>query len=158
MDKRFKETIKAYLDARAKEDALFAEKYANPAKNIDDCAAYIISTVQEEGGCAYTDDEVFGMAVHYYDEENPDFNRDATCTVIDNHSIPLTEDEKAEARQRAMKRYEDAELARLNAERKAEGSKVKKAAEKATPAKPKTEKKETPAESVSGLLKQLELF
>ena len=32
-----------YLEQRAAEDALFAKKYRNPAKNIDDCVTYIAS-------------------------------------------------------------------------------------------------------------------
>ena len=33
----FKRTIQAYLEERAMEDELFAAKYDNPDKNIDDC-------------------------------------------------------------------------------------------------------------------------
>lgn len=37
----FKRTIQAYLEERAMEDELFAAKYDNPDKNIDDCVTYI---------------------------------------------------------------------------------------------------------------------
>ncbi len=33
----FKRTIYMYLEQRAEEDALFAKKYRNPAKNMDEC-------------------------------------------------------------------------------------------------------------------------
>ena len=33
----FKQTIQSYLQRRAQEDELFAPRYANPKKNIDDC-------------------------------------------------------------------------------------------------------------------------
>ena len=38
----FKQAIKAYLDKRAEEDSLFAPKYANEKKSIDECCSYII--------------------------------------------------------------------------------------------------------------------
>lgn len=69
--KAFKDAIKQYLDKRAKEDALFAEAYKREGKTIDECVNYILCEVQKiakKGMTAMTDDEVFGMAVHYYDE------------------------------------------------------------------------------------------
>ena len=43
----FKRTIQAYLEERAMEDELFAAKYDNPDKNIDDCVTYIVSETSE---------------------------------------------------------------------------------------------------------------
>lgn len=62
----FKATIKAYLDQRAESDILFSFKYSAPRKNIDDCVTYILNTVQKSGCNGFADDEIFGMAVHYY--------------------------------------------------------------------------------------------
>ena len=45
----FKLTIQNYLDARAREDELFAPRYANPKKNIDDCCTFIINQVRQSG-------------------------------------------------------------------------------------------------------------
>ena len=45
----FKRTIQAYLEERAMEDELFAAKYDNPDKNIDDCVTYILNWVQKSG-------------------------------------------------------------------------------------------------------------
>ncbi len=64
--KDFERTIQSYLEKRASEDALFAERYANPKKNISDCCTYILNTVKSSGRNGFTDAEVFGMAVHYY--------------------------------------------------------------------------------------------
>ena len=66
---KFKETIKAYLDKLA-ESSDFALSYANPNKKLDECIDYILTQVKESGCAGFTDDEIFGMAVHYYDEEN----------------------------------------------------------------------------------------
>lgn len=102
----FKNTIKSYLDNRAQEDPLFAEKYANEKKNIDDCANYILNEVQKSGCNGFTDDEVYGMAVHYYDEESIDIGKEISCRVAVNHTVELTEVEKQEARQKAIDNYQ----------------------------------------------------
>ena len=39
----FKRTIYMYLEQRAEEDALFAKKYRNPAKNMDECVTHILN-------------------------------------------------------------------------------------------------------------------
>lgn len=49
----FKRTIQAYLEERAMEDELFAAKYDNPDKNIDDCVTYILNWVQKSGATAF---------------------------------------------------------------------------------------------------------
>lgn len=65
--------IRQYLDNRAATDELFAAKYNNPQKSIQECCQYITGEAyaRAEGGTAViSDEEVYGMAVHYYDEEN----------------------------------------------------------------------------------------
>ena len=65
--------IKKYLDNRAKSDELFAAKYNNPKKSIQECCQYITGEAyaRAEGGTAViSDEEVYGWAVHYYDEDN----------------------------------------------------------------------------------------
>lgn len=69
----FEQTIKAYLDKRAKEDALFAETYKKEGKSIKECCKYIMQKARKEAknGCAaIPDDVVYGWAVHYYDEDD----------------------------------------------------------------------------------------
>ena len=67
----FKNTIQAYLDQRAASDPLFEWKYTNsPNKSIEECVTYILNTVQKSGCNGFHDDEIFSMAVHYYDYPN----------------------------------------------------------------------------------------
>jgi predicted Zn-dependent protease len=99
----FKQTIQDYLEKRAIEDPLFATSYSNPKKNIDDCVTYILNTVKNSGINGYTDDEVFNMAVHYYDEETIDIGAEINCQVVVNHKVELTEEEKAEAKEKAIR-------------------------------------------------------
>ncbi len=56
----FKRTIQAYLEERAMEDELFAVKFDNPDKNIDDCVTYILNWVLKSGSNGFCDDEIYG--------------------------------------------------------------------------------------------------
>lgn len=105
----FKDTIQAYLDQRAANDTLFEWVYtSNPNKNIDDCITYILNTVQQSGCNGFHDDEIFGMAVHYYDEPNIEIGKPmSNAKVAVNHVVVLTEEEKQQARQEAMQRAEN---------------------------------------------------
>ena len=109
----FKRTIQMYLEQRAAEDALFAKKYRNPAKNIDDCVTYILNYVQKSGCNGFSDSEIYGRAVHFYDEDEIEVGNPLDCQVCVNHVVELTEEEKAEARQKAIRQYQDEELRRL---------------------------------------------
>ena len=74
----FKQAIKAYLDKRAEEDSLFAPKYANEKKSIDECCSYIMGEARKRGNAiAISDEEVYGMAAHYYDGRYQ--NKPAAC-------------------------------------------------------------------------------
>ena len=66
----FKDAIERYVTGMADSDAAFAEKAVNPAKNIDDCVAFILNEVQKSGINGFTDEEVYSIAVHYYVEDN----------------------------------------------------------------------------------------
>lgn len=101
---KFKQVIKQYLDARAETDELFKEKYLNEKKNIDDCITYILNTVKKSGCCGFDDDEIFGIAIHYYDEEKIDIGGSIGCNVVVNHRVELTEKEIAEAKEDAIKK------------------------------------------------------
>lgn len=110
---RFKETIKSYLDKRASEDELFAVVYAKEEKNIDDCCTYILNEVQKSGCNGFADEEIYSMAVHYFDEDNIEVGKKISCNVVVNHTIELTDEEKADARKKAIEQYQQQELKKL---------------------------------------------
>ena len=104
----FKQTIQSYLQRRAQEDELFAPRYANPKKNIDDCITFILNYVKQSGCNGFADDEIYSLALHYYDEDDIDIGKPLTnCKVVVNHTIELSEAEKAEARRQAMQKATD---------------------------------------------------
>lgn len=109
----FKKTIQEYLGQRAMEDELFAASYNKAGKNIDDCITYILNTVKQSNCNGFADEEIYSMAIHYYDEDNIDIGKPSDCHVIVNHIVELTEEEKAEARKRVILQYQEAERQKL---------------------------------------------
>lgn len=110
----FKKTIQEYLDNRAQTDSLFASNLAKENKNIEDCINYIYSEVQKSGRKGFTDDEIFGMAVHYYDEDDLKVVSSASKPrVVVNHVVELSEEEKDILKQQAADEYKNEVKAKL---------------------------------------------
>lgn len=123
MSTAFNEAIKNYLDQRAKEDSLFAEAYKKKGKTIEGCCNYILSEVQKQSEhniAAITGDEVFSLAVHYYDEDNVKADKKVNARVVvpaeliskDKASKSTKEKPKKPAKQKAVKKdpFEDRQL------------------------------------------------
>ena len=137
----FTRTIAEYLNQRAMTDPLFAPNLMKPNKNIEECITYILNEVQKSGCNGFDDDDellrallekIFSMAVHYYDEDNIEVGKVISCQVAVNHIVELTEEEKAEARQEAIKQYQREELAKLQSR----NARVKKTENVATQVQP----------------------
>ena len=109
----FKQTIKAYLDERAKNDELFAVSYAKENKNMDDCVTFILNQVKSSKCMGLTDEEVYSLAVHFFDEDDIEIGNPIACNVIVNHTVELTEEEMAQARQEAFKEYQAEQLRKM---------------------------------------------
>ncbi len=111
----FKEIIRKYLDDRAQTDELFRAKYETTTRTIDDVVTYILGEVGASGCCGFSDDEIYGMAVHVIDEPTIEIGKGKTmyCGVVVNHHIELTDEEKAEQKALALKHFQEEELRRL---------------------------------------------
>ncbi len=125
----FKTTIKAYLDKRAAEDELFAKTYAKENKNLDECCNYILQQVQKSGCCGFADEEIYNMAIHYYDEDDIKDVKPVSAKVVVNHTVELSDEEKAEAKEKAKADYEKEQLAKLKEEERKREEKERKAKE-----------------------------
>lgn len=110
-----KETIKSYLDERARTDELFAKAYAKEGKSIDECFSYILGEARKKGTqVCMSDEEVFGLAVHYYDEDDikvSPIRDDARVTTSQDVKLSA-EDEKA-ARDAAIRRITEEQYSLL---------------------------------------------
>lgn len=122
----FKQAIQSYLDERAKTDELFAKSYAKKNKSIDECYAYIMGEAIRNSanlasnvkGCMMENDVVYGMAVHYYDEDDIKINKlsanvKASVSSPASKPIKLTEEDKNRAREEAIKRLAEEQHALL---------------------------------------------
>ncbi len=124
----FQDTIAQYLMTRAENDPLVAVKLANPSKTMSQCCAYIIGEVKKSGCCGFTDDEIFGWAMHFWDEPEIEVSDNiSNCQVVVNHVVELTEEEKEQARQDAINKLRDKEMAKMR-----KTSQPKKATDKET--------------------------
>lgn len=99
---RFKNVIQKYLDNLATTNAQFTELFKKPNKNIDDCITYILNKVKASGCNGFAPNEIYGMAVHYYDEDTIVVGNKIECEVVINEPIVLTDEEKAQIKQRAI--------------------------------------------------------
>ncbi len=109
----FKRTIQIVFGAACSGGCALCEELPQPCQNIDDCVTYILNYVQRSGCNGFTDGEIFGQAVHYYDENEIEVGKPIQCQVAVNHVVELTGEEKAEARQNAVRRYQEEELRKL---------------------------------------------
>ena len=139
--KEFQKAIKDHLEKMAAQDEVFAAKYAAKCEaepeSIKKCCSYIINQVQKnykQGNSAVlTNDEVFGMAMHYYDENIAPPKVASNCTVVMSKEQLTPEDEEAirrEARAAAEQKVRNDELEKIRKEQ-AEAERKKKAAEEA---------------------------
>lgn len=103
----FENAIKEYLDARAKEDVKFAEKYSNGKKSIEECCRFILGEMRKKaksGIYGATDAEVFGLAVHYYDEEDIKVEKNVSAEVVINREMTEEEKQQLDRRKEAEKK------------------------------------------------------
>jgi hypothetical protein len=114
----FKQTIQNYLEQRAANDILFAVSYEKQGKNIEECITYVLNTVQNSGSNGFADDEIYSMAVHYYDEDNINIGNPIGCKVVVNHTVELTQEEKEEARRDAIKQIHHEAYAKMKQPKK----------------------------------------
>ena len=99
---QFIETIKTFLENKASTDELFAVTYAKPNKSVEECCNYITKCAQEGKAQGYSDSEVYGWAIHYYDEDDIKDIKPIKAQVVVNHQVALTEKEKEEIKKQAI--------------------------------------------------------
>ncbi len=86
----FKNVISKHLSEVAENDALFSETLKKENKTIDGCINYILNTVKKSGCSGFEDEEIFTMAIHYYDEDNLPEEKAISCNIVTNHKVTST--------------------------------------------------------------------
>jgi hypothetical protein len=139
--KGFQTAIKDHLEKMAAQDEAFAEKFASKCEaeqdSISNCCKYITNEVQKKykqgNSAVLTDAEVFGMAMHYYDENVAAPKSVSNCTVVMSKAELTPEDEEAirqEARAAAEARIRNEEAEKIRRDQ-AEAERKRIAAEEA---------------------------
>lgn len=127
-----KEIIKKHLDGMAEKDEAFRAAYENPKKNLEDCFTYILNQARSHGNAVcMSDEEVFGMAVHYYVEADIEVGKRprADVAVKDNRkAVELTDEEKGELKEKAKEIYLNAQVEEMRKKAEAEAKKQRDAA------------------------------
>ncbi|RZJ83176.1 MAG: hypothetical protein EOO20_23270, partial [Chryseobacterium sp.] len=83
----FKQIINDYLQERGKSDKLFARTLKKENKSLDECISYILETVKASGCEGFAEEEVFKMAVHYYDEDDIKVKGNLQARVVVNRTM-----------------------------------------------------------------------
>ena len=125
VSEQFKNVIERYLKKRAGEDELFAKSYQKEGKSIDECCDFIVAQVKKTGYCGFSDEEVFGFAVHYYDEDNLGNIPKYSCKVVAN----LSDHTKEMLDRQAEEEYKKAKIAEITNRERAKKEELKKKAE-----------------------------
>ena len=114
MNRMFERAIKAFLDDKAEKDPAFAEKYGSDKKNITDCCRFIIAEVRKSckgNEAACTDEYVYGLAMHYYDEDNIKVPANTpACQVVVPGDVKLTEEDIKGAKEEAIRKLKEQEV------------------------------------------------
>lgn len=115
-----KTKIKNYLDERAKNDELFAKAYAKPNKSIDECYKYVLGEARKKGTeVGMTAEEVYGLSVHYYDEDDIKINpvsgyvQASASDDDETKEVKLTAEEEKQAREEAIHRLAEEQYQKM---------------------------------------------
>lgn len=121
-----KTAIENELRQRAFKDPLFAEALKKENKNIDDCIVYVINSVKKTEMNGFTDEEIFSMAVHYYDEDKIDVGQPVQVQVVVNHKPLLSQSEINELKEKARAEVIEEEKLKMRGGKKPEAKKIEK--------------------------------
>lgn len=128
----FQRAIEAYVKAQARKDLKFMQKLRAEGKSIEGCCDYIYSEVQSSKRKGFLDEEVFGMAMHYFQEDDVKAKKGSRPTVVVNHVPELTEAEKEAAREEARQKVLQDEMDKIQKKGKYKPKKEDKSEENPT--------------------------
>lgn len=111
----FKRHIQAYIESRVATDELFAETFNKSERSIDDCLTYVINWVKASGSSVVAKEEIYSQVVHFYDE-NLDPGQKINVHVVCATRAELSEEDKKQAYQDALKQYQQEQLSKMRTE------------------------------------------
>jgi hypothetical protein len=117
-DRPFQTSDRTLLSATCRNGRTFCRIVQQSRKKLDDCVTYILNTLKKSGCCGFSDEEIYSIATHYFDEIGLEIGNPTNCKVIVNHTVELTTEEKEQARQNAIQRAENEFYERMTKARK----------------------------------------
>ena len=84
---QFKSVMEKYLNETARSDTVFAQNFTKASKNIESCINYIFAEVKKTGLCAFDDQEIFNMALKYYNDDSIGTPAPVNCKVMVNQPV-----------------------------------------------------------------------
>ena len=140
----FIERIQEFIDKQIAEDAAFAEKVRNTKRTVNDCASWMIEKLaqdfQKTGKMGYDDSEIYGLALHFFDEPNlkAKGNLNFQGLIMSNRPATrpykpreLTDEGKARLDDAAREQYKNEQLNKLRMQEQKEREKEEKRIAKA---------------------------
>lgn len=105
---RSEEAIRQFLIKQGEKDPAFLQHCCEVSKtqnkNTADCCTYILNQVKQSGRCGFADDEIYSMAMHYWDEDKIEVGTRPKCQIVLNHEVQLSDAEIAECKREAQER------------------------------------------------------
>lgn len=98
-------------------DPVFAIRMANPNKSMEGAVNFLCNQVKNMGVTMLDDKTVLGIVAHYFDEPNleEDSTKPINCNIV--VSKPeLSDEDKAELREQAMREYKEEQLRAIRRE------------------------------------------
>ena len=100
---------------RVEAEPMLALKMANPSKSMEGAINFLCNEVKKSGLTMLSDKDVESILVHYWDEDNIEEVKNVNCNIV--VSKPeLSEVDKAELREQAMKEYKEEQLRAIRRE------------------------------------------
>ena len=118
----FQEQIKTFIEEWALESEANLEAHSNKDKNLKDCVTYILNQVNKSGVNGFADQDIFNMAIEYYTTKDIKIGGEVKGRVVINRTVELTEQERQEAKEKAIREIINEEKAKA---RKKPSSKAK---------------------------------
>ena len=118
--KYFEQRITEYVESEKKKDDLFRQTVeAKPKKSVKEACRYVIAQVKQSNRCGWDDSEIFAMVKHYYDEDDVKVPKNVSGVqrIVVSGRIDLTDEERREAKEEAVRQYK-ADIERKERERR----------------------------------------
>jgi hypothetical protein len=109
----FAKAIQTYLEAEAQQDEMLKAKLAQPKNAIENVVTYILNQVKESGCIGFADEEIYGMALHFVQEDDLEPGTSLQCQVVINQQVELTAEEVEAAKQQAILKVQREQMEKM---------------------------------------------